>query len=417
MSSDAGRIAYLCQVHPWVTQTFVFDEIRNLRAHGVPLDVLAFKRPRVEGLEPLSDDIRAAIETTRYLPTPWSAPGMAAQARALLARPWRWASTLWTVATGPFLRAPTARLRRQAFVAFLRGAALRDALLRGGYAHVHADFATETATAAWTAWRLGGPPFSFRDYASFDAQLVARKVAGARFVLACSAHDRRRLLDVAGRAFADKVHVDVLGVDLRAFLPDESVAEASDLVLCVGTLQPKKGQAFLLEAAARLVREGCAIRVHLVGDGRDRASLETLAEGLGIASIVTIDGYVSRAEVRDLMRRAAVTCLPSIVADDGDVDGIPFVLMEAMALGRACVSTTVSGIPELIVDGVEGCLVPPRDAAALAGALNRLLGDARLRRTLGAAARRKVEASFDVRENTRRTAALFLAAGRLTLSE
>jgi colanic acid/amylovoran biosynthesis glycosyltransferase len=185
-------------------------------------------------------------------------------------------------------------------------------------------------------------------------------------------------------------------------------------IACVGTLHEVKGQTHLVEAAGELVRRGVDLRLRFVGDGPDRAELERLAAALGLGERVEFLGQRTRAEVVALLGDADVLVAPSVPTAEGKREGLPVVLIEAMAAGVPVVASHLSGIPELVEDGVTGLTVTPGDSTALADAIGRLAADPALRSRLAEAGRARVAADFDLDTNARRLIGLFAAsqAGR-----
>jgi colanic acid/amylovoran biosynthesis glycosyltransferase len=199
-----------------------------------------------------------------------------------------------------------------------------------------------------------------------------------------------------------KIKLTPLGVDPDRFLPQPPAALSKVFeVICVGRLVPSKGQHVLLAAIHRLRSRGRIVNLRLVGDGPDRASLEQAARRLAIRQNVIFEGSVNQDEIRALFAQADVFALASFA------EGIPVVLMEAMAMEIPCVTTWITGIPELIRDTVEGLLVAPSDEVALADALARLMDDGELRRRLGAAGRKRVMDRYNLRPNVGLLAEVF----------
>jgi glycosyltransferase involved in cell wall biosynthesis len=282
-----------------------------------------------------------------------------------------------------------------------------------GVRHVHCHFANHPALAGLLIHRLTGIPYSFTAHGSdlhVDRTMLDRKVAEATFVATVSHYNRRLILEECGERFSDKVHVVRAGVDTRLFAPSPISAVPDDRALrivCIGTLLEVKGQTYLVEACRLLAQDGVDVTCRLIGGGQDRVALERQIAAAGLECRVVLVGPRTRDQIADELQRADVLAAPSVPTRRGKREGIPVVLMEGMSCGLAVVASRISGIPELVEDGVSGLLVPPRDAAALAAALRRLHEDPALRRRLGVAARERVRAEFDLERSARELALRF----------
>ena len=392
------RVGFVTQIFPWLTQTFAYNEVLSWLRSGLEVEPIAFRKPRkdVRGSFRLSEE---SASVTRYT----SDFGVDLWLRGIglvMKQPFIAASTLALVATRPYERRTNLRLLVTALWSWARALPIAALARQRSYEIIHADFADQTATSAWVASRLTGIPFSFRSHGSFNTQLLDEKVRAAALVLCISEYDRKLLLEKSIATAAEKVVVSYLGVDvdLWSSRPGADSTE-NPAIICVGTLQEKKGQRYLVDACGILHREGLEFRCTLMGDGPDKEMLERMISAAGLNANVEITGFRAPKEVRAATQNAMVVCLPCVVAEDGDTDGLPVVLMEGMAAGKPCVSTPVAGIPELIVNESTGLLVPERDAGALAEALRRLLTDRDLRRRLGVAARERVATHFDLWQN------------------
>lgn len=269
--------------------------------------------------------------------------------------------------------------------------------LAGTADHVHAHFAAYPTLAAWLIRRLTGIPYSFTAHAYdlfVDQSLLDRKLSEARFAVAISEYNRR-FLDRYQGSPPTPVHVIHCGIELDQypFAPRAIPADGPVLAACVATLEPKKGHEVLLEALAGGGAALARIELELVGDGPLRERLEQRSRQLGLSGRVRFRGSLNESEVAATLARADLFVLPSIIAPDGQMEGLPVALMEALATGLTAVSTRQSGIPELIRDGVTGYLAEPGDPSDLARALERALS-ADLDPALGRAI---VEEQFDIR--------------------
>ncbi len=434
----APRVAYLMSRFPKLTETFVLYEMLAVEAAGVPVDVYPLLRARDTGVHTEGATVRTKL-AERFKPARADAvmhaeaAGLVRRARyqpllspAILASQAYWLArrpVAYLSALGTLVRANlgSRRLLGGALAFFPQAAHNARQMQADGVTHVHAHFATHPAAMAWAIHRLTGIPYSFTAHGSdlhVDRHMLTEKVSEAAFVATVSEYNRRLIADTCGprlgASVRDKVHVVRCGVDTAVFQP-ASTPTTQDrppfTVLCIGTLYEVKGQTYLVEACRRLVEAGVDVRAWLVGEGQYRDRLAAQIDAAGLAGRVHLLGRRTRAEIADLLRQADVLAVPSVPTADGRREGIPVVLMEAMASGVAVVASDLSGIPELVTDGETGLLAPPRDAAALANALARLAADPALRRRLGEAGRERVLAEYDVERNAARLAARFAAAG------
>jgi colanic acid/amylovoran biosynthesis glycosyltransferase len=407
---DAGerplRIAYVMSRFPKLTETFILFEMLAVEASGAEVELFPLLRERTSTMHP---EARPRGERAHYLPF-LSPEIVASQLWFLRHRPRRYLRTVASVLRGT-LRSPNF------FVGALgilpKTAHASRLMVELGVDHVHCHFANHPALAGYVIHRLTGLPYSFTAHGSdlhVDRTFLGPKVAGSTFVIAISEDNRREILETCGDSAADKVEVLHCGVDTGVFMPADRppgpVGETRPLrILSIGTLHEVKGQAHLVEACRRLTARGVPVECTFVGDGPDRAALEARVADAGLTGRVRFSGQRTRAELVELLRRADVLAAPSVPTRGGKREGIPVVLMEAMAAGLPVVASRLSGIPELVADGESGLLVPPGDPDALAAALARLAADPALRSRLGQAARARVAADFDVSRNARRLVA------------
>jgi glycosyltransferase involved in cell wall biosynthesis len=417
--TERAKLAYICHIFPHLTQTFVYWEVEELRRAGLRLTVFSMKRPETTML---SEECRYLIQDTIYLPAVVSVSVLISQLFWLLRAPGTYLRTLTLVTRGRYRYDNGPRLWLHGMVDFARGAHLARLIGRNGdFAHLHAQFADDACTTTLVASLLTGIAFSFRSHTSPNPQLIQEKLKLAKFVVSASLYDQRVLVHWCGDRSAatpggaEKIHVNRLGVPLdryqatdeggesgaqeRRFDPQLPTLGPDPLILSVGTLCAKKGFEYLVRACRLLADRGIGFRCLIVGDGPDRLRLTELITLLKLEDQVSLIPYRSQEELRVLYRNAAVFALPCIFPLDGNVDVIPLVLQEAMAMARPVVSTPISGIPELIQEGVNGLLAPEKDHEALAEALARLLTDHGLAQRLGRAGRETVERHFDLTTN------------------
>jgi len=400
------RLAYLLSHYPRASQVFLQREVLGLRARGVEVLTVSVRRP----VDLLSDVDRAEAATTLWLAPLPVVPALRAHARALARHPGAYAAGLRRA----FADAPPGRRAIQG-VYWLRAILLWDLLRRRRVEHVHAHFATNASDIALLVARFGraageGPrSFSLHlhgptDFFEIAANRVALKAREASGVLCISDYARAQTLAWVEPERWDRVHVARYGVPVPPARAVVARADGPLRILTVGRLAGVKGQVVLLEAFAAL---GGDAELDVVGDGPLRDELPRRAVALGIADRVRFHGALGHDRVAALYARADVFCLPSFA------EGLPVVVLEAMAAGLPVVTTAITGVPEAIADGEDGLLVRPGRADELRAALARLLGDPSLRARLGAAARVRIERELTVEAST----AQILAALRAVVPE
>ena len=390
-------------------------------------------------LKPSDEDERHAVvdrvaAQPSYLPAttslsgqavlPWLRTNLRPFVPALLAMARRHPLRLARAAAAAAAQAVRARKRwrpRSIYLKeFLQAVEVADRVSRAGdVAHLHGHFAHGATTVTWLASMITGVPFSFTGHAKDiyrtslnPAGLLARKLGAASYVITCTAANRDHLLAIAADANVHVVHHG-LNADFARLLADSATdgpagtTSAPMRVVSVGRLVPKKGFDVLIDSIALLRDRGVEISLEIAGeDGDAGPEVRQHVRDRGLDDLVSITGPLSQPALLDLYRDASVFALACRVDDDGDRDGIPNVLVEAMAAGLPVVSTAISGIPELVEDGRTGLLVPPEDPVALAEALHRLEKDPVLRTQLADAGQAIVAERFDGDHLARRLAAL-----------
>lgn len=403
------KIAYLAHCFPTLTETFTYREVEALRREELDVVVFSAKKPN---LGPLDEKARSFIADTDYLPSVFSQRVLAAESFSLTRKPLLNSRLALHCATAkPNVDRAWHRLRPSA--EFLRGVYLAQVLSESGeFDHIHAQFAMGSATSAWVASQLTGIPFSFTSHSSHYQPVLRQKVRDAAFVVSTSHYDKHRLIQLTGLSHSEHIKVisGGIGIDTSKWLPPTDADDGS--ILSVGQLGEQKGHPYLVKACAVLRERGHPISCQIAGGGPMREKLENLVTELELKKdVVTLLGATPFVVVKGLVKNCRIFVLACIKANNGATDGIPFAIIEAMAMGKPCISTPVAGITDLIEDGVSGLLVPEKDHVALANALERLLTDEELRRRLGTNARCKVEAEFDERKNAGKLAALFRNSG------
>ena len=390
-------VAYLTSQYPMLSMSFVLREVLQLRRTGARVDVASINRAdRLP--QDLTADERMEADRAYHLKAHGLLGAMVAASWALGRSPSRFVSGLSLA-----LRLSGIDLRGVArhIAYFVEALMVGRWMAERGHGHLHVHLGSQPATVGMLSKRIFGHGLSVTvhgpdEFFDVERQHLAAKVAHSDFVCCISHYARSQLMRVTPVEHWNRLLVARLGVDAAHFQrpPTEAGPTTGPFrIVCIGRLTPAKGQHRLLDAVARLVRSGRAVRASIVGGGVDRSSLERHAERLGLGAHVSFVGPVTQDSIRDHYLEADCFCLPSFA------EGIPVVLMEAMAMELPCVTTWVAGIPELIQDGSNGFLVAPSDVEALADVLGRLVDDVSLRHRIGQRARRTILDDYDLERN------------------
>jgi glycosyltransferase involved in cell wall biosynthesis len=383
---DAPVIGYVLKMFPRLSETFIVTEIVARERRGEHIEIASLRAPVDGRFHANLADIRGSVT--------WILDDV------------RSGDRLWTTMAAARHLLP----RFDAAVAELLAARAGDAVqavevarwaLERGVDHLHAHFATTATLVARLASQLTGLPYSFTAHAkdifqeSVDEDHLGRALRDAHHTVTVSEYN----VEYLSRRFPDvtqRLRRVYNGLDLDALRPRPRGASAPTLV-AVGRLVEKKGFADLIDAVAVLYSRGIVLPTRIAGAGPVGDALRRQIVESGLENVVELVGPLTQTSTHDLIAEGTIFAAPAVVAADGDRDGLPTVLLEAMALGTPVVATAVTGIPEAVVDGETGLLVPDRDPFALADAIQRLLDDAALRTRLSRAARSLLERRFDVR--------------------
>ncbi|MEM6436646.1 MAG: glycosyltransferase [Cyanobacteria bacterium P01_D01_bin.115] len=421
MTAQKPVIGYLLKTFPKLSETFILNEILELERQGLNLHIFSLRRPSDRRQHPALSQLQAPVTYIPSLLPEWHHNEETQLIENQVAWGQRDPNQLMAALQFYCDRPETRR-----FNEFLQGCYLATELERLGIEHLHVHFANIPAATAEIAQRLSGVPFSITAHAKdiylTEPAALDRRLRSAEFVLTCTDYNRRYLASVS--TSDTPIHLSYHGIDLSRFTrhPDvpspQSPRSGRPLqLLSVGRFCEKKGFAYLLEACQQLQIAGVNFHCNLVGYGPLQAALEAQIQSLHLTEQVTLVGQLTQDQVIEQYRQADVFVLPCLVTDDGDRDGIPNVLLEAMALGVPVVSTAISGITELVQSGQNGLLIPEKDAAALTLALRQLAQDAALRQRLGQAGSRTVHQNFTLTNNVGQVKDWLLHALRSTARE
>ena len=397
------RVAYLVSQYPMLSMIFIIREVLQLRQLGFEIDVASINRAD-RGREALTEAEAGEAARTYYVIPHGVRGALAAHARAIFGRPAAYCRGLFVA-----LRLGRSDLRRLVMnlIYFTEALMVGAWMQRSRQTHLHVHLGQQVATVGMFVKQVFGFGLSITvhgpdEFYDAQGQYLEQKVAAADFICCISFFARSQLMKQSAHEHWSKLVVARLGVDPSLFVPSRAAAPDGVFeILCVGRLTPAKGQHLLVEALSALLKSGRAARLRIVGDGVDRRSLEALVAGRELGAAVVFEGAVNQDRIRSLYARADCFCIPSFA------EGIPVVLMEAMAMEIACVTTHITGIPELIRHGVEGLLVAPSDLDGLVDALAQLIDDPELRRRLGEAGRRRVVAQYSLSDNVDTLAGIF----------
>lgn len=396
------RVGYVLKRYPRYSETFIVNEILAHEAAGLEIEIFSLHPPNDSHFQDAIARVRAPVN---YL--------MAEGLKALdfwtaLEEASKVLPDLWNV-----LEAARGEEIHIVYQAVLLA---REVHLKGIH-HLHAHFATSATTVARLAAFFAGVPYTFTAHAkdifhgSVNHDDMIRKLSDAAAVITVSDYNLEYLRNTYGSTLTRLQRI-YNGLDFEQF-SYEAPHDRPPRIISVGRLIEKKGFADLIEACATLTRRGCHFNCYIIGTGPLETDLRGQIERLGLQGRVELIGPRPQSEVIKYVQSAAVFAAPCVVGTDGNRDGLPTVLPEAMALGTPCVSTDVTGIPEVLNDGETGLLVPQHDPTALAAAMERLLADPALRVQLATRARRLIEAEFDIHHNSDHIRAIFQASAKV----
>jgi glycosyltransferase involved in cell wall biosynthesis len=385
------NIAYMMDGFPIASETFIVQEILELKKRGLNIHIYA--RDRVGDIPynslTHSESSRLIDETCYLNPYAMVIKKKAMHLLTLLRHPARYLRTLYF----------SYRQGGETFIAFKSAPLYIKEMKSRKVEHIHAHFARRACTFSMLISMITGIPYSFSTHANdiyaSDAMEIGDHIRAAKFVVTCTALNQEYLGKRYGSTARDKVHLNYHGVDTEKFTPSGEKTNGRISILSIGRLVEKKGFTYLIDAIADL-RSSAEIDVSatIIGDGPQMETLTTLVRDQHLEDIIHFTGALSMEEVKEELKHADIFVLPSRIASNGDRDGIPNVILEAMSMGLPVVTTAVSGIPEVIMDGVDGMLMTSGTNEAIADTIRVLYRDESLRKTLGENARKRMISQF-----------------------
>lgn len=398
------KSAYMMSRFPKISETFILFEILEQERLGHTVEVFPLLREHQPVTHPEAERITARAHFHPFI----SLPIVFANVVFLFKNPLTYCKTLFEVLGGTL---GSTNFLLGALMYFPKAVRFAHEMQQLGIEHIHAHFCNHPAVVALIIHRLTGIPYSFTAHGSDlhkDKRMLDKKVAAAAFAVTVSNFNKGEMVKACGDGLRDKIHIIRCGIDSEVFLPVEKKKGRGPLrIICVASYEEVKGHKYLVEACRLLHERGIDFVCDLIGDGPVREQVKKQIADLNLQDKVIIHGSRKRQEVADMMRAADVKVLASVPTAEGKREGVPVVIMEAMATGLPVISSQLSGIPELVDDGRTGILVQPGDTNALTDALQKLYENPTLRFNMGRAGREKVLREFNMKINVEQLANLF----------
>jgi len=399
------KVAYIMSRFPKISETFILYEILEQERLGNSVEVYPLLREHQPVTHPEAERM---VERAHFHPF-ISLPIILANWYFILRQPIAYFKTVFEILGGTF---GSKNFFFGAMAYLPKSVRFAYEMQQQGIQHIHAHFCNHPALAALIIHRLTGIPFSFTAHGSDlhkDKRMLDRKTAASAFAVTISNFNKQEMIKACGESRRDKIQIIRCGIDPEVFLPaSQKNGKSLFRIICVASFEEVKGHKYLVEACRLLRDAGIDFVCDLIGDGPVAGQIARQIAEANLKDKVIMHGSRKRQEVADMMRAADVKVLASVPTAEGKREGIPVVIMEAMASGMPVISTQLSGIPELVDDGRTGILVQPGDAEALFCALQKFYKDSELRYKMGRAGREKVLREFNLRVNAAKLADLFL---------
>jgi len=406
MAGTPEKVGYVVVEFPKVTETFILREMIELRNLGV--DVTLFSLMTIHNYPVHHQETQEMLEKTYYSAFFFSLSLAAANLGFFFRNPVRYIA-LWFYIIGQTCRSPRIFIKS---LALLPKCVYFASVARTlGLERIHAHFAKQPAVCGVIINWLTGIPFSMTPHAQdifTDTVMLDEKLRRADMVVAISDLNRRYFLEVCPDMDPGKIHGVRYGLRLEEYQPKtDHRIEGPVKILSVASLQRYKGIPFLIEACRMLTEKGIEYECSVIGEGEDRADLESKIDQAGIGDRFKLPGILPHDAVKERFLGSDIFVLPSIIEENGKMEGLPNALIESLALGVPAISTNTAGIPELIMDGKTGLVVEQQDSQALAGALERMIGDQSFRELVARQGREEVDRRHNINTNVKKQLDLF----------
>lgn len=402
------KIAYILSQFPETHETFILREIVELKKNNIELRIFSLKKCNDKVIHPLAQEFLNQTHYSSLISLP--------VIKALFFFIWRKPITCFkliayliknNISSLEFLIKSLGIFPISLYYAKL--------IASMNITHIHAHWATIPTTSAIIISRVLDIPFSFTAHAwdiFLPNPMLKEKVRRAEFVATCTGYNKRYLDSLLEQRENDKIFLNYHGIDFDT-LPECKKEIDDTMIFSIGRLCEQKGFPSLLKACAILRNRGYTFKCVIVGEGPDRNALTRQIEHLQLAEHVILSGMQPQSYIFDMFNKARMFVLPCVISKNGDRDGIPNVMIEALAMRTPVISTTVSGVPEIIIDHVTGLTVEPRNSVQLADAMIEMLNDPEEAQTFTENGRKLVEEKFDIKKNIRELVSIFIAKTHL----
>ncbi|GAP14506.1 glycosyltransferase [Longilinea arvoryzae] len=398
-----GKIAYVMSRFPHLSETFILREMLEMKHLGWEVSVYPLIRQRQAVVHPQAQAFLARAKDMRL----FSARVILANLSEFIHHPSLYLSTAARAIWG---NRTSLRFLLRVCVIFPKSVAMARDMRRESIRHVHAHYATHPALAAWIIHHLTGIPYSVTVHAHdiyVEKAMLPCKLKDASFISSISEFNRDYLVDQVDRGLDEKIHIVRCGVLPENYQPDHRVRSSQTFELInIGSLQPYKGQKYLIQACAILQKRGVPVHCRIIGGGELHSELFAQISASNLGECVELLGPRTQEEVAEMLPTADVYIQPSIITSSGKMEGIPVGIMEAMVCTVPVVATLISGVPELVQDHSTGLLVPPEDAAALADAIEKLYREPAFACELAAHGRDRVLQQYNLHTNVQELSSL-----------
>ena len=399
---ETKRLAYLVSEYPAISHTFILREISSLSKEGIEVIPFSIRHPLA--LANMGNQEQEEAKRTLYIKPRLITSAPMAHLKLLCRHPFRYLRML-----GRTLSLASRHINRffHYLAYFAEAGIILDRLKTQKIDHLHVHFANPAATVALIAKSYGQISYSLSVhgpdiFSNVDQNLLREKIEGSLFVRCISYFCKTQLAQLVPHKEWKKLHIVRCGVDHKVWSrPDSLPQNTSPHIVCVGRLTPAKGQHILLEACQRLKQKEIPFQLTFIGGGQDLSSLEKLSQRLDLSSQVTFTGPLTQSEVKEKCQQSDIFVLPSFA------EGVPCVLMEAMALKIPCIASRITGIPELIENQLSGLLFTPGNVDELTTQMEELIKNPSRRQEIGERGHQSVKQSYDLHNNCQALAHLF----------